>query len=134
MKRLACIGLLAAILPLAGCDLLGIESAEAVAARREADSKAVGAACRHAARALEDCYTLNRKADKAAVYAGWLEMNDYMREHKIEAVAPQHGAAAVSAAAVSADPAAPPGAPASAGPPGGAPAPPAEAPARPHES
>ncbi|MBN8511297.1 MAG: hypothetical protein J0L57_22135, partial [Burkholderiales bacterium] len=98
MKRLAWIGLLAATLPTAGCDLLGIESAEAVAARREAEGKAVGAACRHAARALEDCYALNRKADKAAVYAGWLEMNDYMREHKIEAVAPQHGTATAAAA------------------------------------
>jgi hypothetical protein len=128
MNRLAWIGLLAATLPLAGCDLLGIESAEAVAARKEAEGKAVGAACRHAARALEDCYALNRKADKAAVYAGWLEMNDYMREHKIEAVAPQHGTATAAAAAVAADPAAQA---ASAVPPA---APPAEAPAKPRES
>ncbi len=43
-------------------------------------------------RALEDCYALNRKADRAAVFAGWREMNDYMRENKIDAVAPQLGA------------------------------------------
>ena len=77
---------------LVGCDQLGIEAASAVAARREAEGKAVGGACRHAGRAIEDCYAMNKKADKAAVFAGWREMNDYMRENKIEAVAPQPGA------------------------------------------
>ena len=48
-----------------------------------------GGACRHAGRAIEDCYALNKKADKAAVFAGWRDMNDYMRENKIEPVAPQ---------------------------------------------
>ena len=73
---------------LAGCDMLGIESVEKVAAAREADGKAIGGACRHAGRAIEDCYTIYRKADRAAVFAGWRDMNDYMRENKIEAVAP----------------------------------------------
>jgi hypothetical protein len=73
---------------LSGCDLLGSESAEAVAAAREAEGKAVGGACRHAGRAIEDCYVLNRKVDKAAVFAGWRDMNDYMRENKIEPVVP----------------------------------------------
>ncbi len=76
-------------LSLSGCNPFGGESAEAVSARREADGKAVGGACRHAGRAIEDCYSLNRRADKAAVYAGWREMNDYMRENKLEPVAPQ---------------------------------------------
>jgi hypothetical protein len=89
MSRLARSSLLIAAALLAGCDMLGIESAQALAGRKEADGKAVGGACRHAGRALEDCYTLNRKADKAAVFAGWREMNDYMRENKIEAVLPQ---------------------------------------------
>jgi hypothetical protein len=74
---------------LAGCDMLGLESASALAAQREAEGKAIGGACRHAGRAIEDCYALNRKADKSAVFAGWREMNDYMRENKIEAVSPQ---------------------------------------------
>jgi hypothetical protein len=73
---------------LAGCDLLGIEGASALAARREAEGQAIGAACRHAGRAIEDCYGMNKKADKAAMFAGWREMNDYMRENKIEVVAP----------------------------------------------
>jgi len=72
----------------AGCDQLGIESATAAAARRESEGKAVGAACRHAGRAIEDCFALNRRIDKASIYAGWREMDDYMRENKIQAVAP----------------------------------------------
>jgi hypothetical protein len=87
-----------ALLALAGCDQLGIESASAVAARKEAEGKAIGGACRHAARAIEDCYELNRKADKAAVFAGWRDMNDYMRENKIEPVPPQLAAQAKGAA------------------------------------
>ncbi len=74
---------------LAGCDLLGIESPEKVAAVREAEGRAIGGACRHAGRAIEDCYAMNRRADKAAVFSGWREMNDYMRENKMEAVAPE---------------------------------------------
>ena len=73
---------------LAGCDLFG-DSAEKLAAAREADGRAIGGACRHANRAIEDCYALNKKADKASVFAGWRDMNDYMRENKIEPVAPQ---------------------------------------------
>ncbi len=78
----------AAVLPalLAGCDLLGIEGAGALAAKREAEGKAIGGACRHAARSIEQCYAANKKADKAAVFAGWREMNDYMRDNKIDAM------------------------------------------------
>ena len=90
--------MLLAAVAAAGCDLFGIESAEAAAARREADGKAIGGACRHAGRAIEDCYTLNRRADKAAVFAGWREMNDYMRENKLEPVAPQLSADTVAQA------------------------------------
>ena len=83
--------MLAAVLcavSLTGCDWLGLESASATSARREAEGKAIGGACRHAGRAIEDCYLLNKRADKAAIFAGWREMNDYMRENKLEAVTP----------------------------------------------
>ena len=80
--------LLAILSSLAGCDQLGLEAASVTAARVEADGKAVGAACRHGGRAIEDCFALNRKVDKAAIYAGWREMDDYMRENKMEAVVP----------------------------------------------
>lgn len=86
MKRLLPLLLLTLV---AGCDMLGIESPEKVAANREADGKAIGGACRHAGRAIEDCYALNKKADRAAVFAGWREMNDYMRENQLQEVAPQ---------------------------------------------
>jgi len=76
---------------LAGCDQLGLEAASVTAARVEADGKAVGAACRHGGRAIEDCFTLNKRVDKAAIYAGWREMDDYMRENKLEAVVPTLG-------------------------------------------
>ncbi len=80
--------------------MLGIESAAVVAARKEAESKAIGAGCRHAARSVEQCYTQNKKADKAAVFAGWKEMNEYMTENKIEAVpAPPELAATALASA-----------------------------------
>ena len=80
---------LIALVPLSACDMLGIESPEKVAAARDADGKAVGSACRHAGRAIEDCFAIYKKADRAAVFAGWRDMNDYMRENKIEPVAPQ---------------------------------------------
>jgi len=71
---------------LTGCDQLGIESATATSAKREAEGKAVGGGCRHAARSIEQCYETNKRADKAAVFAGWREMEDYMRDNKIAAV------------------------------------------------
>jgi hypothetical protein len=92
MRHTALITLLLAATALSGCDLFG-DSAEKIAAAKEAEGKAIGGACRHAGRAIEDCYSLNRKADKASVFAGWRDMNDYMRENKIEAVPPQAVAA-----------------------------------------
>ena len=89
MRRPALALCLVAPLWLAGCDMLGIETASAVAARRDAEGKAVGAGCRQAARSVEQCFALNRRADKAAVFAGWREMNDYMREYKMEAMPPE---------------------------------------------
>ncbi|MDP1690986.1 MAG: hypothetical protein Q8L49_03335 [Burkholderiaceae bacterium] len=73
---------------------MGGEAAQAVAARKEAEGRAIGGACRHAGRAIEDCFALNKRADKAALFAGWREMNDYMRENKIEVVLPQGGVVA----------------------------------------
>ena len=93
MSRLSLTAIVFAATLLAGCDMiagqLGIESPEKVAAAREADGKAIGGACRHAGRAIEDCYAMNKKADKASVFAGWRDMNDYMRENKIDPVTPQ---------------------------------------------
>lgn len=106
MHRLALIACLLATTLLTGCEMLGIESPEKIAAVREADGKAVGGACRHAGRAIEDCYALNRKADRAAIFAGWRDMNDYMRENKIDVVAPQGVVSAHAAVKAAPEPAA----------------------------
>ena len=82
LSALALVGLLA------GCEMLGIPDPAKEAAAKEAEGKAIGSACRHAMRAIEDCYTLNPKAQKAAVFAGWKEMDEYMRENKLEGIAP----------------------------------------------
>ncbi|WP_287964824.1 hypothetical protein [Diaphorobacter sp.] len=76
----------AALLPLAGCEIPGMGPDPRVA-QREAEAKAIGGACRHALRGLEDCFTLNPKAPKAQVFAGWKDMDLYMRENKIEGTA-----------------------------------------------
>jgi hypothetical protein len=75
-------------LSLGGCDLIQGEDPEKVAAAKEADGKAIGAACRQTGRALEDCYVLNPRALRSAVYAGWLDMDAYMRDNKIPVAVP----------------------------------------------
>ncbi|MFY7855934.1 MAG: hypothetical protein ACOVQT_07330 [Rubrivivax sp.] len=102
-RRLPALLLMSVTGLLAGCDLLGIEGASALAAKREAEGKAIGGACRHAGRAIEDCYVLNKRADKAAMFAGWREMNDYMTENKLEVVRPSLAAPGTEAPADSAD-------------------------------
>jgi hypothetical protein len=77
------------MLPLVACDMLGLDTPAKQRALSEADGMAVGAACRHAGRAIEDCYVLNPTANRAAVFNGWKEMNDYMTKNKIEIVKPE---------------------------------------------
>lgn len=90
MQKAARILILAPLcgLLIGGCDQLGLETPAQTAAAKEAEGRAVGSACRHSGRALEDCYTLNPKAQKAAVFTGWRDMDAYMRENNIEVVAP----------------------------------------------
>ncbi len=88
-------------LMLSACDLLGLGPDPKIALR-EADAKAIGGACRHGLRSIEDCYTLNKGVNKAAIYAGWLEMDAYMRDNKIEGLRPE-----LSQAAPAGSPAAP---------------------------
>ncbi|MFZ4288125.1 hypothetical protein [Variovorax sp. HJSM1_2] len=75
------------VLLLSGCEIPGVYPDPKVV-QRDADAKATGSGCRHAMRSLEDCYAMNTKAPKAAVFAGWKEMDAYMRENKLEGVAP----------------------------------------------
>lgn len=82
MRRPALILCLATSL-LAGCDYLGIESDSQIAERKQAEAHAIGSACRHAIRSIEDCFKSNPKAGKAAVFAGWKEMDQYMRDNQV---------------------------------------------------
>lgn len=93
MKRTFATTLLTIPLLLGGCDQiqnkLGIEDAATKSAKQEEEGKAVGGACRQSGRAIEDCYSVYSWLPKAAVYAGWREMDGYMRENKIETITPQ---------------------------------------------
>ena len=74
---------------LTGCDKGdGNKEADRELSIKEGNARATGGACRHAGRALEDCYILNPTSDRASVFAGWKDMNDYMRENKMEDVKP----------------------------------------------
>ena len=75
----------AVALLLAGCEIPGMGPDPKVALR-EANAKAIGGACRHGLRSIEDCYTLNESASKADMFTGWKDMDQYMRENKIEGV------------------------------------------------
>ncbi|MDE2456570.1 MAG: hypothetical protein KGL43_23540 [Burkholderiales bacterium] len=93
MRRLSLLFFaLATATTLSGCDYLGIEPASAIAAQRDAEGRAIGAGCRDAGRAIEDCYTMNKRAEKSSIFAGWRDMNDYMRDNKMDVVPPQAAA------------------------------------------
>ena len=75
----------AVALLLAGCEIPGMGPDPKIALR-EAEAKAIGGACKHGLRSIEDCYSLNDGASKAAIFSGWKDMDQYMRENKIEGV------------------------------------------------
>jgi hypothetical protein len=75
--------LILASVALTGCDALGIETAPKIAAKKDAEAHAIGSACRHAVRSIEDCFRSNPKSVKAAMFNGWKEMDAYMRENEI---------------------------------------------------
>ena len=87
-RKLLALLLLPASLALTACDPFGTEEQAKAAAAKEAEGRAIGSGCRHTGRSLEDCYMLNPKALKAAVFNGWRDMDAYMRENKIENMPP----------------------------------------------
>lgn len=94
---------------LSGCEALGIETATQINAKKEAEAMAIGSACRHAVRSVESCFGSNPKAGKAAVFAGWKEMDQYMRDNEIvgmpsEPAAPSQSVTEPAADAPAADP------------------------------
>jgi hypothetical protein len=85
MKRIL---LVLPFLLLAGCDQLKERMGLHDPAKLEAEGKAVGAACRNAGLGLEDCFRQNPDTGKAAVYAGWKEMNEYMAKNNMQVIPP----------------------------------------------
>lgn len=71
------------VLSLTGCERLN-----EIANQAKLNGRAIGAACRHSGRALEDCFQRNPRVSKADVYAGWKEMNEYMTQKKLDVIAP----------------------------------------------
>lgn len=84
--RLALAALCAFSLP--ACDQIKERAGIPDPARIEAEGKAIGSACRHAGRGIEDCFRLNPDASKPAVFAGWKDMNEYMMQNNLEAMEP----------------------------------------------
>ena len=82
-----------ALFALNGCDQIaqkmGLEDPAKKEARLEPDGKAVGSACRQSGRAIEDCYAIYTWLPKSSIFAGWKEMDEYMRENKLETIIPQ---------------------------------------------
>lgn len=85
--------LILAILGLGACEQvnqkLGLEDPAKKEAKAEQEAKAVGSACRQSGRAIEDCYSIYSWLPKAGIYTGWREMDEYMRENKLETIVPQ---------------------------------------------
>lgn len=67
---------------------LGLEDPAQKEARMEPEAKAVGGACRHSGRAIEDCYSIYGWLPKAGIFTGWREMDEYMRQNELETIAP----------------------------------------------
>ena len=78
---------------LGACDQLGsklgLEDPAKKEARLDAEGKAVGGGCRHSGRAIEDCYAIYTWLPKESIFAGWREMDEYMRTNGIDTVTPQ---------------------------------------------
>lgn len=86
-RRAGGAALLAATALLSGCDMLatlGVVTPGQKNAAADAESKAIGAACRHALRSIEDCHRSNPKSSKSMIFEGWREMDTYMRENDIK--------------------------------------------------
>ena len=73
---------------LSACEIPGLGN-DKKALEMEAEGKAIGSACRHALRGIEDCYGQNPDALKSAVFTGWKDMDQYMRENKLEGTPPK---------------------------------------------
>ena len=92
------LGLIMATVTLVGCDALGVETATQINAKKDAEARAIGSACRYALRGIEDCFATNNRAGKAAVFEGWKEMDQYMRDNQLVGMPADGGTAKPDAA------------------------------------
>lgn len=76
--------------------MLGLETPGMVTQRQAAEARAVGAACRHAVRSIEDCFASNPRLSRAEMFEGWREMDQHMRDNDIQGM-PQQPAPAAAA-------------------------------------
>ncbi|MDN0084786.1 hypothetical protein QU487_18845 [Crenobacter sp. SG2305] len=76
------------VVALGGCNWIG-----SMTGLSAGSNKALGAACRQTGRSLEECFMRNEDADKAQLYAGWREMNEYMAKNRLATMAPPPQAA-----------------------------------------
>lgn len=87
MRKLKILMVASAATMLSSCDLSQIPGLDGKLSLE--DSKAVGAACRHSGRALEDCFVMNPNTHQSGVFEGWRDMNDYMLANEIDVVKPE---------------------------------------------
>jgi predicted small lipoprotein YifL len=77
---------------LGGCGLKDYFPDAATQAKKAGDeAAAIGGACRQAGRSLEDCFTRQNKVEKAGALKGWRDMDEYMRQNKLDPQAAQPG-------------------------------------------
>ncbi|SFZ78049.1 hypothetical protein [Chitinimonas taiwanensis] len=76
--------------------LSGCERVSELANQAKLNGRAIGAACRHTGRSLEDCFQRNPRVSKADIFAGWKEMNEYMTKNKLDVIPPAPDAKAAS--------------------------------------
>jgi hypothetical protein len=86
MRKAICFALVAALPFLSACDRLADALDLPNSGQEIADAQAIGSGCRQSGRSIEDCYTLNPDAQKAAVFSGWKSMNEYMAERELKEV------------------------------------------------
>ncbi len=53
------------------------------------EGKALGAACAQKNISLESCYQKYPEKNPAYVYAGWIDMLEYMKKHNLTAIKPE---------------------------------------------
>jgi hypothetical protein len=66
--------------------------------------RATGAACRQTGRSLEECYRRNPDADRAQIFAGWREMQEYMTKEHLPTMSPPPDPVPVASAPIVAAP------------------------------